>query len=119
MPQNAIPVTAARNPSNAQAAESLDAVGNLLVTDGGLHSSLDITTVTVVKSSPGRLCRVSVLVAGAAGAVYDATSTSGNTAADEVWVIPATVGIYTLNWPCLAGIVVSPGASQVVSVSYT
>ena len=86
---------------------------------GGNFSSLNITSAAVVKANPGVLVTITVLVAGAAGAAYDATSTSGNTAADQICVIPATVGIYTLQWPCFNGIVIAPGASQVVSVAYS
>jgi hypothetical protein len=86
---------------------------------GGNFSSLDVTAASVVKATPGVLVTITVLVAGAAGAAYDSTSTSGNTAADQICVIPAAVGIYALNWPCFNGIVIAPGASQVVSVAYS
>jgi hypothetical protein len=80
---------------------------------------LDITAATVVKASPGRLALISVIVAGSAvGAAYDAVSVTGNTAADQVAVIPNTVGVYVIDWPCLAGIVVAPGTGQTISVAY-
>ena len=85
---------------------------------GGNASALNITAAKVVKASPGTLYRFVVTVAGAAGNVYDSVSTSGNSASNLIATIPATVGVYELSWPCAAGIVVAPGAAQVVSVSY-
>ena len=87
---------------------------------GGNSSVLDITAATVVKASPGTLFTIS-FVSGTAGVtVYDSTSTSGNTAADEVYALTtSTVGqVVSLTWPCASGIVVVPGASTVVAVAY-
>ena len=88
---------------------------------GGTQSTLDITAATVIKALPGRLYTISVVVAGsAAGAVYDATSTTGNTAADEIAPIPNTVGVINTNaWPCANGIVVAPGTGQTVAVAWS
>lgn len=87
---------------------------------GGVASTLDVTTATVIKASPGRVYTVSVLVAGAAGAIYDSTSTSGNSAANQIGVIPAAVGPVNLNaFPCANGIVVAPGAAQVLSIAWS
>lgn len=84
------------------------------------NSKLDITSATVIKPTEGRLVGLSVLVAGAVGAVYDATSTTGNTAANETFVIPAVVGYYKLDgMPHFRGIVIAPGAAQVVSAFFS
>ncbi|MBR8141215.1 hypothetical protein KDW46_02430 [Burkholderia vietnamiensis] len=86
---------------------------------GGALSALNISAADVVKAAPGTLWRVSVTTAGsAAGAAYDASATSGNTAANLIAAIPNTVGIYYLEWPCANGILIVPGTGQVVSVSY-
>ena len=86
---------------------------------GGVASALNISAASVIKATPGTIYRVNVITAGTApGAVYDATSTTGNTIADEIAPIPNTAGIYYLEWPCLNGIVVAPGTGQVVAVSY-
>jgi hypothetical protein len=85
---------------------------------GGRQSSLNITTATVVKAAPGRVATVSVIVAGAVGTLNDTTTTGAVAAANEIMVIPATIGVYRLDWPVINGIVVVPGAAQVVSVSY-
>ncbi len=92
----------------------------------GKGSMLNITAATVVAQVPPdfargqcRLVRVQVLVAGsAAGAAYDGNSTAGNTAANQLAVIPNVVGNYLIDMPCLAGIVIIPGTGQTVAVSY-
>jgi len=85
----------------------------------GRNSQLNIAAAAVVKQAPGRLQRVQVLVAGsAAGAAYDSISTSGNTIANQVAVIPNVVGTYLIDMPCLAGITIAPGAGQTLAVSH-
>ncbi|SAK53552.1 hypothetical protein AWB78_01337 [Caballeronia calidae] len=88
---------------------------------GGTQSTLNITAATVIKALPGRVYTVSVLVAGsAAGAVYDSTSTSGNTAADQIASLPNAVAFINTNaWPCANGIVVAPGTGQTVAVAWS
>lgn len=82
-------------------------------------SALDLTSATVVKSSHGFVVTVSVVVAGsAAGAVYDSVATTGNTAANQIAVIPNTAGIYVISFPAKNGIVVAPGTGQTVAISY-
>lgn len=86
---------------------------------GGNASALNITAATVVKASPGTVFTITVNTAGAAGAVHDCLTTGAAAAANLVFEIPAVVGIYTLTFPCFVGIVVSPGAAQVVSIAYS
>jgi hypothetical protein len=88
------------------------------MTGQGLSTALNITSPTVIKASPGRLVRINVIVAGAAGAANDCATTGAAAAANEVAVIPAAVGPVLLDWPCLTGIVVAPGAGQTIAVSY-
>lgn len=87
-------------------------------TMSGYSSSLNINASTVVKSSAGRLVTVSVITAGAAGAVHDVTTTGAAAAANQVGVIPAAVGLYNFDWPMSNGIVYILGAGQVVSIKY-
>ena len=82
-------------------------------------SALNLTSATVVKSTPGFVAVVSVIATSStAGAVYDSTSTTGNTAAKEIAVIPATVGVYEINFPAKSGIVVAPGSGQTVAIAF-
>ena len=76
-------------------------------------------TLTVVKAAPGRLCQVSVLVAGSApGAIYDGVSIA-DPKTKNVFEIPNTVGVFTANIPCAYGILVLCGAGQTVTVSWS
>jgi hypothetical protein len=119
MPQSPINLNTL-NPSGKLVAQRSDTVGNNLVTTGGISSLLNAAATVVVKNGTGRLCKVNVTTAGAAGAIYDNNSTSaGNTAANLIGVIPAVVGTYIFDWPCATGITYAPGASQVVSISFS
>lgn len=78
-----------------------------------------LSASTLVKAGPGRLVRVSVTTAGAAGAVYDSATVGGIGASNLIGVVPAAVGVYFFDWPVLNGVVYAPGAAQVASISYT
>jgi len=82
-------------------------------------SALDLTAATVVKATPGFAVTISVLATSStAGAIYDAKLTTGNTVANQIAVIPATVGNYVVNFPAKVGITVAPGTGQTVAISY-
>src|SRR4051812_36894017 len=80
---------------------------------------LNITAATGIKPSPGRLVRINVVVAGsAAGSASDVATVAGVAAANQVAAIPNVVGPITLDWPCFAGIVVTPGTGQTLAVAF-
>jgi len=85
---------------------------------GGNASALNVTAATVVKAAPGTVFTVTVNTAGAAGSIHDCLTTGAAAASNLVFNIPAVAGVYSLTFPCFVGIVVSPGAAQVVSVAY-
>jgi len=90
-----------------------------LVVAKGLNSVKNITTATVIKAVPGRIAKVSVLVAGSgAGSVNDCATTGAAATANELAVIPQTVGVFDIDMPCSTGIVVVPGTGQTLAVSY-
>ena len=94
-------------------------VSNTGPTLGGAFSQYDISTTTLIKSASGVLYRVSVTTAGTTtGAIYDTNATGSVGASNLVAVIPEAVGVHEFIWPCQTGIVVVPGTSQVLSVSY-
>ena len=93
-------------------------IGGPYPVDGAQFSALYCNGSTQVKSSPGIIRQVNVLVAGSAGAIYDCVGTAHAATANEVAVVPATVGPLLLNFPCAVGILYVPGASQVASISY-
>jgi len=85
----------------------------------GFSNTYNITSATVIKTSPGRIYKISVIVAGsAAGTVNDVTTTGAVSANNEVAVIPNTVGVTDINWPMNTGIVIVPGTGQTVSISW-
>lgn len=84
----------------------------------GNASLSGLTAATVVKSSAGRVCVVSVIVGGAGvGTVYDAAATGVTTA--PVYTIPTTAGAYEVNIATANGIVVAPGSGQTVTVGFS
>ena len=86
---------------------------------GGNASVLNITAATVVKAFPGTLWSVSVTTAGStAGSVHDCTTTGAAAASNLTYTIPDVVGTYALYFPHAAGIVVTPGTGQVLSVAF-
>ena len=98
---------------------SVGQTNELLISNGGGASALNLSANTVVKNGAGRICRVNVTTAGsAAGAIYDTNVIANAAAANLVATIPNTVGSYTFDFPVATGIVYTPGSGQVVSVSY-
>lgn len=80
----------------------------------------NISATTLVKRGKGRVVRVSVTTAGTtAGSVYDTASTSLTGAASLMATIPNTLGVTLISMPFQNGLVITPGASQVISVSYS
>lgn len=85
----------------------------------GRKTALEITSPTVIHQGQAWVARISVLVGGAAGTIYDANTIATATTGQRLCIIPTTVGIHEVLMPVTRGIVVSPGAGQIVSVSFT
>jgi hypothetical protein len=107
-------LTAAKNIVTA-----INGAANIYLSVNGTTDYPNIKTSPVlVKSGAGRLAVVSVVTAGSTvGTIYDANAATATT--NPVYTIPNTVGVYVVNMPVSFGLVVSPGTSQVVSVSYS
>jgi hypothetical protein len=85
----------------------------------GKSSALNVSVATVIKAAPGRICKVNVTTAGSTnGTISDVLTTGAVAAANEVAVIPDTVGMYDVDFPCAVGIVFTPGTGMVASISY-
>lgn len=85
----------------------------------GQATALDISAATVVKATAGRLVRINVVTAGSTtGTANDCATTGAAAAANQTFTIPNTVGSYLVDFPHNTGIVVVPGTSQVLAVSY-
>lgn len=91
---------------------------------GGNNSALNVTAKTVIKATPGTVFRIVVntIATGGTLGVYDAATTSATAAANTIYAVgaswPGAGTVITLEWPCSHGIVVDPGTSGVVSVSF-
>jgi hypothetical protein len=120
--QNPLAATVATFPVGAgfkQAPLQMDLSGNLL-TGNGSANRLNLTAgATLIKASAGRTCKVIVnTAASTAGSVSDCATTGAVAAANLVFAIPQTVGVYSVDFPHLVGIVVTVGTGGVVSVSF-
>lgn len=99
-------------------AQSLSTLITTYLSTEGSIGRYGISAATVVKTTGGRVCRVSVTTAGsAAGTIYDANATGATTM--PVFTIPNTVGVYDVRLPTNSGIVVAPGTGQVVGLGYS
>ena len=76
-------------------------------------------TSTVIATGSGYLVRMSVTVAGTAGLIHDTTTTGSCTATNAIVVTPATVGVHEIGMRFTNGLVVVPGAAQIVNVTYS
>ena len=84
----------------------------------GAQTSNNISKPTVVSTKAGRLCNISVVLAGTtAGTIYDSNSTANVT--KPIYTILNVDGIVIASIPVVNGILVVPGTGQNVSVSYS
>jgi hypothetical protein len=84
---------------------------------GAIKSQPGIAVPTVLKATPGTIFTVIVNTAGTgAGAIYDASSVAAASSANQICGIPSTANtIVLLEWPCQNGIVLIPGAGQILA----
>ena len=84
----------------------------------GAQNLAAISTTTLVRAGGGRIAQISVTTAGSTtGLVYDTNLASSTS--NPIYVIPEAVGLYLVNLPVNFGIVVAPGTSQVLTISYS
>jgi hypothetical protein len=118
MPQSPLQADVALNPLNAFGPLRTDATGNLR-TSSGISQNYNITAATVIKASAGRAVKVSVIVAGSGvGSVNDCLTTGAVAVGNQVAVVPETVGVINLDWPCATGIVLVPGTGQTLAIAW-
>ena len=98
--------------------QAVNTAAQIFLEVNGQKSTASISTPTYVESGPGRVCRVSITSAGTvSGYIYDAQSVSDLTR--PLWLIPTTPGLIQVNIVTNYGILVVPGAGQVLSVGYS
>jgi len=92
-----------------------------LVADGG-QTALNVTAATNYGTGLMTVYRVIVEVSAAAVSyVVDSAGTT-QSAANTVLTIPASTAVgtvYTLNWPCIQGLALVPGAGVTLAMSYS
>lgn len=127
MPQNPTQALVGVTPANLPASLKLDTEGNLVISGGGTKSALNQTAAGVIKATPGRLAKIVIVAGGTSSGAFtfnDCATTGAAAAANEIFTVAegAAVGtVYSLDWPCLVGIVLSavPGSgSPICSVSF-
>src|SRR5271157_1312379 len=96
----------------------------------GTSSKLNMSAAAVVKATPGRLCKITIVNAGTTGGAFtfnDCATTAAAAAGNIVWTqaynaAAAVAGqVISLDWPCLVGLVLSAvptGGTPLISVSY-
>jgi len=86
----------------------------------GYQATYNITAATVIKTGPGLIATVSVIVAGsAAGAVHNAATTGAAAVSNQVATIPAAIGLVPVRWGTVDGIVVVPGTGQTLAIAWS
>ena len=84
----------------------------------GVSTLENISAATLIKTSAGRVCVLSITTAGTTvGAIYDSSQVASLT--NKLYVIPNTVGIVAINLVTDYGILVVPGSGQIVAVSWS
>ena len=87
---------------------------------GSISSMPNIINPTLLKASPGTLFAIVVVAGGTgAGAFYDCNSIAAASSLTQVSPIPTSGGpLFLFEWPCQYGIVVIPGAGQVLAAKW-
>ena len=133
MPQNPLASTIGKTPAGAQSTARFDTVYNLMVSDGGLLTVLDITAAAVIKASAGRVNQVLVswTTAPTGGVItLNDCATTGTAAASNVifsttysQLVLGGGNILYLQFPFFTGLVLSAvptgGSGFQVAVSYS
>lgn len=88
----------------------------------GIANFSNISAPTVIKPSPGRICRISITTAGSAtGTVYDGAT--GAATSKPLWIIPMAAASngepYEVQLPASFGLLIVPGTGQTVAGSYS
>lgn len=82
----------------------------------GRQSALNVTGTGLIKGGSGRVAVVIVNTAGAQGTLSDTLTTPA--ASNLIFNVPATAGIYVLDFPFSNGLYYTPGSGQVISISF-
>lgn len=86
---------------------------------GAVLSQPNIDRATVLKTSPGNLLTVTIIQAGTTlGGVYD-LPVNQPSIATQIATLPNALGTpIVFDWPCQQGILIVPGAGQIVAAKW-
>lgn len=85
----------------------------------GSATSTTVDANTLVITGKGRLVSFTVVDGGSAdGAIYNTSTVGGGTAANQLVTVSQTAGVYAAGHAFNAGLVISPGTSQRINVTY-
>ena len=85
----------------------------------GVKTYLGLTDDSLVYIGSGRLVNVIVTAGTAGGTIHDASTVAGANASNVIFIIPTTTGITQINVPFVDGLVVNPGTSVTVGLTYS
>ena len=85
----------------------------------GAKTYLGVTDDSLVYIGSGRLVNVIVTAGTAGGTIHDAATVAGANASNVIFTIPTTTGITQVNVPFFDGLVVNPGSSVTVGLTYS
>lgn len=113
----------------ASLADILTSVQNLVVATNAVSTANNgllphfttgrLAANALVQSGFVRVLGISVLAAGAVGALFDAATLAAAAAGtNDIYVVPAAVGFISLNMVFANGLVYKPGAGQVATIFY-
>ena len=82
-------------------------------------SSGHLDVSRVVQTGFVRVTGISVIVAGAVGALHDINSITGAASSNKIYEVAATKGFYPVNLIFATGLTYVPGAAQEIAIMYT
>jgi hypothetical protein len=85
----------------------------------GSNTYLGVTDDSLVYTGAGRLVNVMVTAGTAGGTIHDAATVAQATTANVIFNLPTTTGLTQVNVPFFDGLVVNPGTSVTVSLTYS
>lgn len=85
----------------------------------GAKTYLGVTDDSLIYIGSGRLVNVMVTAGTAGGTIHDAATVAGANASNVIFTIPTNTGITQVNVPFFDGLVVNPGSSVTVGITYS
>lgn len=85
----------------------------------GDKTYLGVTDDSLVYIGSGRLVNVMVTAGTAGGTIHDAATVAGANGNNVIYNLPTNVGIAHVNVPFFDGLVVNPGSSVTVGITYS